>query len=211
MSCQRSSVQLNHWLVMRGLVPRIHTKKKHWIAGTSPATTMKRWFDTTENRSKRRQRAQATPNGVPSALVEHRENLMSKRSRFGLFALAVLVVTLLSHSAEAADISGAWASDASVCSKVFVKDKGKISLRPDSELYGGGLIIEGNRATGGFQKCHIKSMKGDSTTVRLIAACSTGVMVSDIDVTVKIVGDDQITLSRAEPFNTTDTYVRCRL
>ena len=30
---------------MRGLVPRIQAKKKHWIAGTSPAMTNERWFD----------------------------------------------------------------------------------------------------------------------------------------------------------------------
>jgi hypothetical protein len=48
---EQFSVQLNHGLVMRGLVPRIHARKKHRIAGTSPGTspamTMERWFDTT--------------------------------------------------------------------------------------------------------------------------------------------------------------------
>ena len=36
---------------MRGLVPRIQAKKKHWIAGTSPAMTKERWFDTIGTRS----------------------------------------------------------------------------------------------------------------------------------------------------------------
>ena len=34
---------------MRGLVPRIQAKKP-WIAGTSPAMTKERWFDTTGTR-----------------------------------------------------------------------------------------------------------------------------------------------------------------
>src|SRR5262249_7715019 len=76
--------------------------------------------------------------------------------------LLVLVAAVsLSPSTYAADISGAWASDASVCSKVFVKNNNRVSFAPDAELYGGGFIVEGNQATGTFQKCKIKSMKND--------------------------------------------------
>jgi hypothetical protein len=114
-------------------------------------------------------------------------------------------------STQAGDISGAWASDASVCSKVFVKNNNRISFTPDAELYGGGFIVEGNRVTGTLQKCNIKSMKGDGADVHLIAACSTGVMVSDFQYTVKIVGDNQITVSSAGPVNMETPYVRCPL
>jgi hypothetical protein len=124
----------------------------------------------------------------------------------------VLIATAsFSPSAQAVDLNGAWASDASVCKKVFVKNNNKISLTPDSELYGGGLIVEGNRAIGAFQKCTIKSMKNDGVNVHLIAACSTGVMVSDVQLTVKVVGDNQITLNSAEPVNIETPYVRCAL
>jgi hypothetical protein len=130
-----------------------------------------------------------------------------------LFALALLVLLAgasFARSTRAADLSGAWASpDASVCSKVFVKDNDRMSFTPDAELYGGGLIVEGNRATGTFQKCTIKSMKDDGANIRLIAACSTGVMVSDVEFTVKIVGDNQIMVSMPAPDNMQTPYVRC--
>jgi hypothetical protein len=82
-------------------------------------------------------------------------------------------------------------------------------LTPDAELYGGGLIVEGSRATGTFQKCTIKSMKDDGADIRLIAACSTGVMVSDLEFMVKVVGDNQIMVSMPAPDNMATPYVRC--
>ena len=85
--------------------------------------------------------------------------------------LVFLAIASFSPSTHAADISGAWASDASVCSKVFLKIDNRISFTPDAELYGGGFIVEGNRVTGTLQKCSIKSMRDDGTNVHLIAAC----------------------------------------
>jgi len=125
--------------------------------------------------------------------------------------LVLLAGVSLSPSTHAADISGAWASDASVCSKVFVKNNNRISFTPDAELYGGGFIVEGNRASGTFQKCNIKSIKNDGTNVHLIAACSDGVMVSDLQFTVTPVGDNQITVSSTGPVSMTNPYVRCPL
>src|SRR5215813_11329347 len=125
--------------------------------------------------------------------------------------LVLLAGVSLSPSTHAADINGAWASDASVCGKVFVKTNNRISFAPDAELYGGGFIVEGNRATGTFQKCKIKSMKDDGANVQLIAACSDGVMVQDLQFTVKRVGDNQITVSSAGPVAMENPYVRCPL
>jgi hypothetical protein len=136
---------------------------------------------------------------------------MSISNCFALALLVVLATESFSPSAHAADISGAWASDPSVCSKVFVKHNNRISFAPDAELYGGGFIVEGNRATGTFQKCNIKSMKNDGANVHLIAACSDGVMVSDLQFTVKHVGANQITVSSAGPVNMENPYVRCPL
>jgi len=57
---------------------------------------------------------------------------------------------------------------------VLVKKDNKVSLTPDAELYGGGLIVEGNRIAGTFQNYSIKSRKHDGANVHFIAACSTG-------------------------------------
>ena len=128
---------------------------------------------------------------------------------FVLSLLALLATLSFPPSTHAADLNGAWASDASVCNKVFVKSNNRISFTPDAELYGGGFLVEGNRATGTFQKCNIKSIKDDGTDLNLLAACSTGVEVSDLKFTVKVVGRDQITVSSNGSVNITTPYVRC--
>jgi hypothetical protein len=123
--------------------------------------------------------------------------------------LAVLATLSCSPSTHAADLDGAWASDASVCGKVFVKSNNRISFTPDAELYGGGFLVEGSRATGTFQKCNIKSMKNEGAEVHLVAACSTGVEISNLSFTVKVVGRDQITVSSDGAVDITTPYVRC--
>jgi hypothetical protein len=127
------------------------------------------------------------------------------------FATVLALLTTTAFSSQAADMDGAWASDATVCSNVFVKKNNKVTFTHESELYGGGLIIEGNRVTGSFQKCNIKSLERDEDTAHLIASCSTGVMVSDLQVIVKRVGDNQISLSPVGPVETAISYVRCPL
>ena len=124
-------------------------------------------------------------------------------------AIATLLLGSISVYGHAADLNGAWASDASVCDKVFTKINNKIAFAPDSELYGGGLIIDGRRASGSFQKCDIKSMKDDGADVHLVASCSTGVMASDTQAIIKIVGKDAITFSLTGPVNTETPLVRC--
>jgi hypothetical protein len=136
---------------------------------------------------------------------------MGTSNGLALSLMVLLAAACLSPSVQAAELSGAWATDASVCDKVFVKNNNKISFTPNSELYGGGFLVEGNRASGTLQKCSIKSIKDDGTTIHLTAACSTGVMVSDLQYTVKVVGKDQITVSLAGPVNTETPYVRCPL
>jgi hypothetical protein len=125
-------------------------------------------------------------------------------------ALLTLLASLsFSPAAHAADLNGAWASDTSVCSKVFVKSDNRISFLPDAELYGGGFLVEGDRATGTFQKCNLKSIKDNGSEVHLTAACSTGVGVSDLQITVKVVGRDKITVSSNGSVDIATPYVRC--
>jgi len=126
-------------------------------------------------------------------------------------AMAALLVgsVSVSLSAHADEIDGAWANDASVCSQVFTKTNNKVSFTPNSELYGGGLLIEGKLAIGTFEKCNIKSIKRDGANVRVVASCSTGVMAEETEATIKIIDKDNITVSVAGPVNTETPFVRC--
>jgi hypothetical protein len=123
----------------------------------------------------------------------------------------VLLMLLVAPSAstQAADLNGAWTDDASSCGEVFKKENNKIAFTKDADLHAGGLIVQGKEITGTFQKCRVKSMHDDGANVRVVAACSDGVAVSDVSFDVKISGENKITLSSKEPVPVEVGYVRC--
>jgi hypothetical protein len=132
-------------------------------------------------------------------------------ARFKSAALALLTAVSLTPWARAADLDGAWAEDHTVCSKVFVKEGNKILLAPNAELYGSGMLIEGKQATGSFQKCRVKSTRAVGDVLHVLAACSTGVMVSDTEVTVQVVDENNITLTLDGPDPIEHSLVRCSM
>ncbi len=124
--------------------------------------------------------------------------------------LFMLLVTQ-SDSAQAADLNGAWTIDAASCAQVFKKEHDKLAFRPDADLNAGGLIVDGKRITGTFQKCTVKSSHGNGSNMKVIASCSDGVSVSDVEFDLKLSGQDSITLSRKDPVPVEMPYVRCAL
>jgi len=106
------------------------------------------------------------------------------------------VVSLCSASlgapAEAADLSGAWTTDASVCGKVFVKSGARVSFAKDAELSGSGFIIEGREIRGPAATCRIKTSKEDGAVTHMIAACATDIMLSDVQLSVKFIDANSI-------------------
>jgi hypothetical protein len=128
---------------------------------------------------------------------------------FNPVVLLLLLVT--SASAQVADLNGAWTVDASACSAVFSDENNKLAFKPDADLHAGGLIVQGRRVTGTFQKCTIKSFHDDGTNMRVVAACSDGVAYSDIPFDVKITGENKITLSSKEPVPVEMLYSRCAM
>jgi hypothetical protein len=129
---------------------------------------------------------------------------------FNPLVLLVLLVTQ-SVSTQAADLNGAWTNDASACGSVFTKENNKLAFKKDADLHAGGLIVEGRRITGTFQKCTVKSLHDDGSNMQVIASCSDGVAVSDVAFDVKITGENRITLSSKEPVPVQMFYVRCSM
>ena len=136
---------------------------------------------------------------------------MGISARFTLAALALSITVSFPHWARPADLNGAWAQDRTVCTKVFVKGGNKILFTPDAELYGSGMLIEGKQATGSFQKCRVKSTRAVGDVLHVLAACSTGVMVSDTEVTVQVVDENNITLTLDGPDPIEHSLVRCSM
>ena len=129
---------------------------------------------------------------------------------FNPLAVLLLLITQ-TVSTQAADLNGAWTIDTASCSKVFTKKNNEIAFKPDADLNAGGVIIQGNRITGTFQKCTFKSMHNDGSNVKVTAACSDGVSVSDVSFDVKFSGENNITVSSKQPTPVEMMYVRCPL
>ena len=86
-------------------------------------------------------------------------------------------IVLLSAPARATDLTGAWASDAEVCDKIFITKGNKTSFRPKSDLHGSGFIIEGHRIRGRAATCNVVKTAIDGALVNMLASCATDVMV----------------------------------
>lgn len=125
----------------------------------------------------------------------------------------MLLVLLFTQSdpTQAADLNGAWTVDAASCAQVFTNENNQLAFKQDADLHAGGLIVQGRRITGTFQKCTVKSLHDDGPDVKVIASCSDGVSVSDVAFDLKVFGENRITLSQKEPVPVEMSYVRCSL
>ena len=93
----------------------------------------------------------------------------------------------------AIELNGSWATDASVCNKVFVKKGNSISFARDSDQFGGGFIMESNKIRGQMLTCSIKARKEDGNMVHFLAACASDIMTSNVQFSAKVIDDNTIT------------------
>jgi len=118
---------------------------------------------------------------------------------------------LIGCSANAFDLSGAWTTDVSNCAKVFATKNNRISMTRNSDVYGGGFIVQGNQLKGQAKACKITSHKEEGSVLNLIATCSTDIAVLGVQqVSVKIEGDDRITRIFTSYPEMGTTYYRCK-
>jgi hypothetical protein len=136
---------------------------------------------------------------------------MQKLSTLTVIPLIAAITLSVSHSANAFDLTGAWANDVSVCNKVFQRSGQAIRFRDDSEAFGSGFIFEKDRVRGKAASCVIKNRKEESKTIQLIAVCSTDVALSTLQLSLKIIDDNNITrvFPGIEELNV--KYTRCPL
>jgi hypothetical protein len=83
-------------------------------------------------------------------------------------------------------------SDPAVCDKVFVTKGGKTSFQRDADLHGSGFIIDGQRIRGRVATCKLLRTKVDAPVVHMIASCATDVMLSNVQLTVRVLEPDKI-------------------
>jgi hypothetical protein len=114
-------------------------------------------------------------------------------------AISASYALLSSHDAKAFDLMGAWATSSEQCTKVFVR-KGRannMTFTNFSGVYGRGFIVEADRLRGKFENCKIKSRNESNRTVNLVAACASGIMLSNVQFFLKVMDDN--TVSREFP------------
>lgn len=109
-----------------------------------------------------------------------------------LFVATSILGFFAISNAGAYDLTGAWASDAGVCEKIFVKKGGTISFKEKSDIYGSGFIIAQNQLKGRFARCRITSQKENGSVIHLLAACSTDIMLSNVQFSLKAKDDNTI-------------------
>ena len=106
--------------------------------------------------------------------------------------LGAVAALLAASPVHAIELTGAWASDESACSKIFERRGGKITISRSAEIYGSGFIIEESRIRGQIATCAIKSRKRDGAVLHMHTTCSTDVALQDVQFSVKPENDNKI-------------------
>jgi hypothetical protein len=90
---------------------------------------------------------------------------------------------------EAADMTGAWATDVAACDKMFARNGSSIRFRSGAHRYGNGFILENDRIRGRIATCKIKWRDGQAT--ELTATCS-GSVIDTAQFTLKVIDNQQL-------------------
>jgi hypothetical protein len=110
----------------------------------------------------------------------------------GLHALLFCILFPLTSQAYAFDLTGAWASTADQCNKVFVKKGDKITFAQFSEEFGGGFVANGDEVRSKTARCTIKSRKETGDTIDFKAACSSEIMATSVSLRLKILDANSV-------------------
>jgi hypothetical protein len=132
-----------------------------------------------------------------------------EKSRFPGVALLLVAALSCATSAQAFDLTGQWATDAEACAKIFAKSGKTVSFRKDSDMSGGGFIVEGKRIRGRMATCNITNSKEDGATIHLMTSCATDIMLSNVQFSVKVLDDNRISRIFPGMEGMDLTYFRC--
>jgi hypothetical protein len=125
--------------------------------------------------------------------------------------VAAGLMCLSAGSVIAANLDGAWATDASACKQIFTKKGKDIVLSREADFYGSGFVIDGATLRGKMATCKVTSRKEDGATVRFHATCATDISISKNEFDLKVVDDGKVMRSFPN-FPEMDTpFYRCKM
>lgn len=133
-------------------------------------------------------------------------------SAFRLVGAAIVLgsTVLFVADARAIELTGAWATDADLCSQVFTRKDNRVVYAEFSELFGSGFIIDGDQIRGRNGNCTIRSRKQDGNSLELSAACASSIMTQDLQFILTIIDDNNISRSFTEIPGISMKYTRCK-
>jgi hypothetical protein len=131
--------------------------------------------------------------------IEGAEAMFTLSRSAGLCIALACSAFLLSSQAQAFDLTGAWATSADQCGKVFVKKGDQINFAQYSEEFGGGFVAVGNEIKTKAARCAIKSRKEAGDTIDLHVACASEIMASSIHLQIKILDDNSVSRIFQDP------------
>jgi hypothetical protein len=131
--------------------------------------------------------------------------------------LATVIVAsslpLSPQEVNAFELTGAWATSAEQCGKVFAR-KGRanqVGFTNFPRVYGGGFIAEANRVRGKFASCSVKSRKETDQTINLVVACASDIMLSNVQFFLKVLDDNSISRKFPGMEGMEVRYHRCQI
>ena len=137
--------------------------------------------------------------------------MLDFRSLAMLGAVLSGTALMLPARANAIELSGAWATEADLCSRVFTKKGNQVVFAELSDLFGSGFMIDGNRIRGKSARCTITSRKQDGDGLELSAACATSVMNQNVRFNLKVIDDNNLMRLFPDIQGMTLKYTRCAL
>jgi len=141
-----------------------------------------------------------------------KETMMFIARYAALIGLALTAAVLAPMAqANAFELSGAWATDAELCNRIFAKKGNEVVFAELSDLYGSGFIIDGNRIIGKAARCTIESRKQDGDGLELTSACATSIMTQNMKFSLKIIDDSTIRRAIEEVPGMSLKYSRCKI
>jgi hypothetical protein len=131
----------------------------------------------------------------------------------GLYVLLACSGFPLSSHAQAFDLTGAWATSADQCDKVFVKKGDQINFAQFSEEFGRGFVADGNEIRSKTTRCAVKSRREVGDTIDFHAACVSEIVASSIQLKIKILNNSSVSRIFQDPaFEGMElTFYRCAM
>jgi hypothetical protein len=137
---------------------------------------------------------------------------MSCFRRVLMSSLALLGTLLMPLAqAHAIELSGAWATEADLCNRVFTKKGNQVVFAELSDLFGSGFVIDGNRIRGKAAQCMIQSRKQDGDNLELSAACATSIMHQNVKFNLRVIDDNNLDRLFPDIPGMSLKYSRCKL